>query len=43
MMKPRMLIVLGRMFSESVSETESFDKLKGYLEAIGNLVRDNDH
>ena len=39
-MRPKMIVVAGRYFSDVVNETAPYDKFKDYFEAVGNIVRD---
>ena len=34
-MRPRMIIVTGRLYTERACENENFDKFKGYVEQLG--------
>ena len=40
-MLPRMIICIGRFFSDAVNETESYSSFQGYFEALGAIVKDN--
>lgn len=42
-MRPEMIVVCGRLFSEQVNETESTDKLKNYIDFIGQIIKDNSY
>jgi len=38
-MRPRMIVVTGRFFSERASENENFDKFKSYIEQLGTVCK----
>ena len=42
MMRPKMIVCVGRFFSEQNNEIESFEKFKGYLEKFGGIVREKE-
>ena len=41
-MRPKLIICVGKFFSEQINESESYDKLKGYFEKFGSIVRDKE-
>ena len=41
-MRPKLIVCIGRFFSEQRNETDSFEKFKGYLDKFGAIVRDKE-
>ena len=41
-MRPKIIVFVGRFFSEQNSESESYEKFRGYLEKLGGIVRDKE-
>lgn len=39
-MRPRIVVVTGRIFTEHASENDSFDRFKSYVEQLGNICKD---
>jgi hypothetical protein len=40
-MRPKLVVCIGKFFSEKVLETETFEDFKKYFEALGQVVKDN--
>jgi hypothetical protein len=41
-MKPRMVVCIGRFFSQEKASSGSYDLFAQYFEDFGNIVRDNE-
>jgi hypothetical protein len=40
-MQPTMIVIIGKIFSEGVSETESSSQFARYMESLANIIKDN--